>query len=87
MAGGNNSPQQYESSSHGRRPWTDKDMEALHELLRNSETLEEIVQDYKNAQWFRRQAKWWALWVLGLPATIVTFWDPLEKIWRAIRGH
>lgn len=70
----------------GPEQWSQADLDALHEILRESVTLAEIVQDYKTARWFRRQAKWWAMWFFGLPAAALAFWEPLVKLWRMMKG-
>ena len=59
------------------QPWSQRELDLLHEMVR----------DYENARWFRKRAKWWALWFFGAPAFIVSFWEPLEKLWRLVRGH
>lgn len=69
------------------RPWTQKDTDILHEMVRDYNVLKEIVRDYENARWFRRQAKWWAMWGLGIPAAMLSFWEPIVKLWHIIRGH
>lgn len=62
------------------RKWTQHDLDLLHQM----------VKEYEFSRVLRRRAKWWLLWWLGLPATILAFWEPLEKLWRGItslRGH
>lgn len=70
--------------------WTQRDLDMLHDMVRFYEhargPLRDMEKDYENARWFRRQAKWWALWILGLPAAALTFWEPMEKLLKLIRG-
>lgn len=58
------------------RPWTQREVDLLHAMVR----------EYEFSRILRKRAKWWLLWWLGLPATILAFWDPLERLWRAITG-
>lgn len=74
---GDNRPPEHHSRDGGPEPWSQRDLDMLHDM----------IHDYENARWFRRQAKWWALWTLGLPAVILSFWDPIEKLIKLIRGH
>lgn len=57
-------------------PWTQRELNLLHEM----------VQDYDRAQWFKGQLRWWGLWVLGLPAFVLTVWEPLVRLWKLVRG-
>lgn len=59
------------------KSWSQHELDLLHEMVR----------EYENAKWFRGKAKWWALWFLGVPAAVLAFWEPIEKLWRLIKGH
>jgi len=74
---GENTPPEQASAPHGPEQWTQRDIALLHDMVR----------DYDRARWLRGQAKWWAVWVVGLPAACVAIWEPLEKLFRMIRGH
>ena len=82
-----NEPSRHESGNSGPGAWSQKDLDELHELIRNSGALKEMVEDYRNARWFRRQAKWWAMWVLGVPAASLAFWEPIGKFIKLLRGQ
>ena len=58
-------------------PWTQDQLKMLHEMVR----------DYDRARWLRGQIKWWVVWVLGLPAVALAVWEPIEKLWKLVRGH
>jgi len=64
-------------SKNKAEPWTQEQLDLLHDM----------VKDYDRARWFRGQLKWWAVWIIGLPAATLAIWEPIEKLWRIIRGH
>jgi hypothetical protein len=57
-------------------PWTQRELNLLHEMVR----------DYDRARWLKGQAKWWAVWLLGLPATVLMVWEPVARLWKLLRG-
>lgn len=58
-------------------PWTQRDIDALHEM----------VQEFHNMKWFRRKLKWYGFGVLGIPAAILAFWEPVEKLLKLYKAH
>lgn len=57
-------------------PWTQHELNLLHEMVR----------DYDRAKWFKGQVRWWAVWILGLPALALTVWEPVVRLWKLLRG-
>lgn len=84
--GDNEPPRARERPPVATGPWSQQDLNELHDLLRDFGTLKDMVEDYKNARWFRRQAKWWLLWGMGVPAASLAFWEPIDKLLKFIRG-
>lgn len=72
---GQNTPPGQPSAPKGPEAWTQRDLELLHDMVR----------DYDRARWLRGQAKWWAVWLFGVPAAVVSIWEPLERLWRLFR--
>lgn len=59
------------------KKWTAEELDLLHDMVR----------DYGHARWFRGQLRWWGVWILGVPAAVIAFWEPLVKLWNLIKGH
>lgn len=57
-------------------PWTQHEVDLLHEMVR----------DYDRAKWLRGQAKWWIVWLLGLPGAALMVWEPLVRLWKLFKG-
>ena len=57
-------------------PWTQDELNSLHEM----------VQEYERMKWLKGKAAWWAGWTIGLPAIALTFWEPLARLWKLLRG-
>lgn len=74
MSHGNN--QQPPSATSGPEAWTQRDLELLHEMVR----------DFDRARWLRGQLKWWAVWLLGVPTAGVTLWKAIEELLKAFKG-
>lgn len=72
-----NQPPDHPSAPHGPQAWTQREIEMLHDMVR----------DYDRARWLRGQAKWWAVWLLGLPTAVLTIWKAMEELLKLIRGH
>lgn len=68
--------QEPKQNSFVDRPWTQDEISMLHDMVR----------DYDRARWFRRQLKWWAIWVLGVPAAIVMFIEPIDRLIKLFKG-
>ncbi len=62
--------------SGDHQPWTQHELTLLHEMVR----------DYDRAKWVRGQVKWWAAWLVGLPALVLTVWEPIVRLWKLFRG-
>ncbi len=57
-------------------PWTQHDLDLLHEMVR----------DYDRAKWLKGQLKWWIVWLLGLPTGVLMVWEPIVRLWKLLRG-
>lgn len=57
-----------------RTPWTQYEVEALHEMVR----------EYLWMRRARKKARWAILWILGAPAALLAFWEPLDRLWKLI---
>jgi hypothetical protein len=57
-------------------PWTQREIDLLHEMVR----------DYDRAKWFKGQVKWWIVWILGVPAAVLTVWEPVVRLWKLFQG-
>lgn len=44
------------------------------------QSLRLLVRDYQRAKWFRRQLKYWLVWVIGAPVAIVSTWQASSTI-------
>lgn len=57
-------------------PWTQEEVDALHEL----------AQNYLWQERFRKKSVKWIVLILGIPAALVYFFEPLERLIRIIRA-
>lgn len=64
------------SSNDSSNVWTQRELN----------TLRRMVREYEMAKAMRKRIGWWILWVGGLPAALLYFWEPLEKLIKIIRG-
>ena len=44
------------------------------------ELLRDMLRDYDRARYMRSQLRWWAIWLLGVPAAFVSLWQSFEAI-------
>ena len=77
----------HSSSRRVPEQWTQADLDALHNIIRESKTFAEIIENYKNSKWLKKQLVFWVGWGTGIPAAAIYFWEPLEKLIKLIRGH
>jgi hypothetical protein len=63
-------------TSDDAKKWTQQELDLLHQM----------VKDYEHAVWFRGQLKWWGIWLVGLPAVMLSVWEPIVKLVKLIRG-
>lgn len=62
---------------HGEHEqWTQAELNALHKMVR----------DYMFTEQLRVWIVPWAKWGVGLPATVLIFWEPLARLWKLLKG-
>jgi hypothetical protein len=47
----------------------------------------EMLRDFDRAKYMRKQVRWFAIWILGLPTALATLIASLSQIIAWIRGH
>lgn len=73
-------------------PWTNEETQALHKFVKDlskekQEALHDMLNEYMWSRILRRKAGWIVGWALGVPAAILAVWEPLERLFKVLRGH
>jgi hypothetical protein len=56
--------------------WTQHELELLHEMVR----------DYSTMKLLKRKIWLWGVWLVGLPAAVLTVWEPLARLLKLLKG-